>query len=153
VAIERKSGGWTLSVGSESSIPADQSVAEQAASQAQALRLVGKIDTTPLDLSAFGLDKPAYICTFILANTRSAIFKIGNPTPIGNGYYVQQADGTVVIVDKAGIDSLLNLLKQPPYMFTPTPSPAPVTETPTPAPTSDETSLPGTEVPTVTATP
>lgn len=153
VTIDRKSGGWTMSLGSESAIPADQSAAEQAASQAQALNLVSRIDTSSPDLSAFGLDKPAYLCKFGLVDGRTVSLKIGNLTPIENGYYAQKDDGSLVVVDKYGLEALLNLLKQPPYMFTPTPSPVPATETPTATATAASTLPAGNETPTITATP
>ncbi len=145
VTLERKNSGWTLIVGTENPAPADQSAAEEAASQAQSLRLAGKVTSTTPDLSAFGLDKPIYIFKLILANGTSMTFKIGNATVAGDGYYVQKEDGTVVIVEKYGLDPLLNLLQQPPYMFTPTPSPAPVTGTPTPTSTLNITTTEGAE--------
>jgi hypothetical protein len=140
ITLERKNSGWTLIVGSENPAPADQSVAEQAASQAQSLRLAGKITSTTPDLSAFGLDKPVYIFKLILADGKSVSFKIGNATLAGDGYYAQKEDGTVVILEKYGLDPLLNLLQQPPYMFTPTPQ---ATGTPSPTPTLSITSTAG----------
>jgi len=133
VALERKNTGWTMRVGTGSETPADQGAAEQAASQALGVRLVVKIESKTSDLSAFGLDKPVSIYKLVLADGKPVTFKIGNPTVTGDGYYLQKEDGSVFVVDKYGMDSLLNLLAQPPYMFTPTPSPAPVTETPAPA--------------------
>jgi len=144
-AIERTSKGWTLTIGSES-VPADQAAAEQIASQAQTVRLVDTIKTvTPDNLSAFGLDKPAYIYKFNVAGGKSITFKIGNLTLSGSGYYLQKEDGSVVVIDN-GIDLVLSLLKQLPYKFTPTPSAVPVTETPTPSESATETLTPTTEL-------
>ena len=54
---------------------------------------------------------------------------IGVVTPSESGYYVQDAaGGDVVIVSKSGIDALLMLLTNPPYLETLTPNPA-ATET------------------------
>jgi hypothetical protein len=132
VALERKNTGWTMRIGAGSESPADQGAAEQAASQALGVRLVVKIESTS-NLSAFGLDKPAYTCKLVLADGKPVTFKIGNATVTGDGYYLQKEDGSVFVVDKYGLDALLNLLVQPPYMFTPTP---PVIETPTPTATT-----------------
>ncbi len=143
VAIERKSSGWTLVIGNESSAPADQAVADQVATQAQELRQVIKIEADTLDLSAFGLDTPAYICKFVLASGSSVTFKIGDAAPTGDGYYLQKEDGSVVVIDKYGMDAVINLLTQPPYMFTPTPSALPATGTPTPTATLNNISEPG----------
>jgi hypothetical protein len=142
-AIERRSTGWTLVIGNESSVPADQTVAEQVATQAQGLRPLIKIEADTLDLSAFGLDTPAYICKFVLTDSSSVTFKIGDLTPTGDGYYLQKEDGSVVVVEKYGMDAVINLLAQPPYMFTPTPSALPATGTPTPTAALNNISEPG----------
>jgi hypothetical protein len=130
--IERTNTGWLLLIDGES-VPADQAAAEQIASQAPTVRLVETIKTaTPDTLSAFGLDKPAYIYKLNVAGGKFVTFKIGNTTLSGSGYYLQKEDGSVVVIDN-GIDLVLGLLRQPPYKFTPTPSSVPVTETPTPS--------------------
>ncbi len=72
----------------------------------------------------------------MLENGKTLTFKIGKATISGDGYYLQKEDGTIAIVDKYTTDALLNLLKQPPSMFTATPLPASElpTGTITPAP-------------------
>jgi hypothetical protein len=148
VILKHEAAGWTLSIDTQNPIPADQSAAEQVASQAQELRLITKIEAKTPDLSAFGLDKPADICSITLSDGKSVTFKIGKPTLTGDGYYLQKEDGSLVVIDKGGMDTLLNLLTQPPYMFTPTPSSLPATETPTA--TTTLTPVPVTQVPTGT---
>ena len=128
VTIKREPSGWTFAIDTQNPTPADQAAAEQAASQAQGLQLIaGEIKPTTSDLSAFGLDKPAYTYQLVLSNGKIAAFKIGKATVTGSGYYLQKEDGTIVAVDKYMMDNLLNLLKQPPYKITPTPSPTPAT--------------------------
>jgi hypothetical protein len=132
VAIKREPTGWTFSIEAEAFTAADQAAAEQAASQAQGLRLTAsEIKPTTPDLSAFGLDKPAYTYQLVLSNGKMVAFKIGAATVTGDGYYLQKEGGTIVAVDKYMMDNLLNLLKQPPYKITPTPSPTPATALPT----------------------
>ena len=58
--------------------------------------------------------------------------QVGVITPTDSGYYVLNTAGEVVVVSKSSIDSLLELLKNPPYLETLTPSPTAVTETPLP---------------------
>ena len=148
VALKKETGGWTLAIDAQSPISADQAVADQAATEAQGLRLTVAAIPHTSDLSAFGLDKPAYTFTAILANGKIALFKIGKATITGDGYYVQKEDGTIAVVEKYAMDSMLNLLAQPPYMFTPTPAPATElptgTTTPTPVETLTDTPTPGT---------
>ncbi|MGC1376534.1 MAG: DUF4340 domain-containing protein [Anaerolineales bacterium] len=132
VTIKREPSGWTFAIDTQSLTEADQAAAEQAASQAQGLRLIsGEITPSTSDLSAFGLDKPAYTYRLVLSNDKTVTFKIGKATVTDNGYYLQKEDGTIVAVDKYMMDTLLDLLKQPPYKVSPTPSPTPATALPT----------------------
>jgi hypothetical protein len=141
VVIKREPTGWTFSIETQAFTAADQAAAEQAASQAQGLRLTsGEIKPATSDLSAFGLDKPAYTYTLILSSGKTVAFKLGKATVTDDGYYLQKEDGTIVAVDKYMTDTLINLLKQPPYKITPTPLFTSTTElqtgtiTPTPTP-------------------
>ncbi len=144
VSLKRETSGWTLTVDAQNPVPADQTTAEQSASQVLAQRLTAdKIKSATSDLSSFGLDKPAYTYQLILANGKTVTFKIGKATITGDGYYLQKEDGTIAAVEKYTTDNLLNLLTQPPYMF-------PLTETPTPPAAALPT---GTITPTLTATP
>jgi hypothetical protein len=132
VALKHETSGWTLSIDTQSSVPADQSFAEQAASQAQTLQLTAaEIKPPTSDLSGFGLDKPAYIYKLVLASGKTVTFKIGKATITGDGYYLQREDGTIVAVEKYTMETLLNLLKEPPYMFPLTPTPTSAAELPT----------------------
>jgi hypothetical protein len=148
VALERENGQWKLLVGGQP-VEADQVAAEQVVAEAEALRLVAKIEpasVTPDTLSAFGLDKPAYIYKVVLADGKSATFKIGNSTLTGSGNYLQKEDGSVVVADLYAMDRVLDLLRKPPYKFTPTPSALPATETPTPSESATATLTPTAEL-------
>jgi hypothetical protein len=112
---------------------ADQEAAESAVTQAQTLRQTGKIASAP-DLMDFGLKQPVYVLTLDIVNEKPLVLKIGNPTITGDGYYLQKEDGSVVIVDKYGLEYLTNLLDAPPFAQTPTPAPAPAIETPVATP-------------------
>lgn len=106
---------------------------EAAASQITTMRV---LDTLPgVDLDVVGLKDPEYELTVKFTDVeRNA--SIGVITPTGNGYYVLNQDGEVVIVSASAVDGLLNLLTNPPYLETPTPSPTP-TETPLPTATPE----------------
>lgn len=150
VTLKHESSGWTLSIDAQAVVPADQSGAEQAASQALALRLItASIPLTTSDLTGFGLDSPEYTFQATLENRRTVTFKIGKETITQDGYYIQKEDKTVATVEKFAMDALLNMLKQPPLMFPPTASPTAAelptgTITPTPAATPTNTPTPGT---------
>ncbi len=110
------------------SAPADQSAAEAAATQITSLQIVGDIQ---IGLDVVGLDNPAYTLTLTFTGGKIHTLKIGSETPIQSGYYTQLDGGKIQVVDKQGLDSLLNLVGNPPYVPTATPA---VTDTPTPEP-------------------
>ena len=145
IRIESKSGetvevrrgednAWALTQPMEAK--ADQAAAEAAASQVTTMPI---LDTVPdVDPGIVGLETPEYVLTIEFTSGGERIVDVGVITPSESGYYVRDAEGTVLIVSRSSIDSLLGLLTNPPYLETPTPSPGtPETgtassETPTP---------------------
>lgn len=124
VEVARDSSGkWVLKAPTEA--PADQGQAEAAASQITALQIVGDIQ---IGLDVVGLDKPSNTITITFTGGKTHKLTVGSVTPIQSGYYAQLDGGKVQVVDKQGLDSLLNLLTSPPYVATATPS---ITDTPT----------------------
>lgn len=134
---------WALKLPLEAK--AEQGAAEAAASQVTTMRI---LDTIPgLDLEIAGLDIPEYTITIVFTNGVKRKAEIGVITPTESGYYVLNSDGEVVIVSRSSVDSLLDLLNNPPYLETPTPSPIPATETPLPSTPEAGTVTPGTTTP------
>lgn len=110
---------------------ADQAAAEAAASQITAMSI---LDTVPdVDPDIVGLKDPEYVLTVNFTNGGERSVDVGVITPTESGYYVQNAD-KIVIVSRSAIDSLLELLTNPPYL-----------ETQTPAPVTPEVSTPSSE--------
>ena len=146
IRIESKSGetvevargtdnAWVLTQPLEAK--ADQGAAEAAASQVTTMRI---LDTVPgIDLGIIGLDNPEYVLTLEFTGGGERTVDVGVITPTESGYYVQDADRTVV-VSRSAIDSLLGLLTNPPYLETLTPAPVtpeagtPSSESATPEP-------------------
>jgi len=128
---------------------ANQGLAEAAATQISALKVISPIDGK---LDVFGLDHPAYIITIKFSGDKQHTLEIGDSTPTNSGYYVRVDKDKMMITDLSGIDSLLQLVNFPPYLntLTPTPTltstPLPVTETPVPStestPEATETPIP-----------
>lgn len=132
VRMERAAAGaWSLTKPFETA--ADPSSAEAAASQVSALRILARLDLDPADA---GLKSPAYTLTVGFSDGKSFVLEIGDATPTGTGYYARKDGEGLLVIDKDGLDALLNLLSTPPFLETPTPSPTP-TETPTPAAGAD----------------
>jgi len=153
LTLQRGTSGWTMTLGSGNPIPADQNAVDQTASNVGYLSLTGRITSPTANPATFGLDKPAYIFTLGLSTGKTVTTKIGNQTVAGDGYYAQKDDGSIVILEKSGFDPILNLLAQPPYMFTLTPTQSAATGTPTPTAALNNTSTPVAGTPTGTPTP
>lgn len=151
-----EAGKWVLDAPAHAE--ADQAAAEAAATQAASLRVLSTVNLPP---DVIGLDKPKYTLTVRYGDGIERTLRIGSETPIKDGYYAQLDDGPFQVVDKTGLDPLIQLLTSPPYLETPTPlasptSPAsptpsevPVTQTPdaatlpsSPAPDSSPTATP-----------
>ena len=68
---------------------------------------------TPPSADQTGLDKPAYVLTITDQSGKKSVIEIGSETPTQSGYYVSK-EGLVYVADKFGIDSLVDMLKNPP---------------------------------------
>jgi hypothetical protein len=132
VALERDAdSAWVIKQPIEAA--ADQGASEAAASQVTTIRIT---DFLPdLDPQVVGLDNPDYTLIVEFSSGVERIADIGVLTPTESGYYVSR-NGEIAIVGRSGIDALLGLLTNPPYVETPTPSPVPPTATNTPLPSS-----------------
>ena len=132
VELERGAdGAWSVNEPFEGA--ANSGSVEAAASQITTMRV---LDTLPdIDLDVVGLDPPEYELTVTFGDVER-IVSIGVITPTGNGYYMLNEDGDVVIVSAGAVDGLLSLLANPPYLETLTPSPT-ATETPLPTGTPE----------------
>ena len=138
---------WTVSQPTEAK--ADQAAAEAAASQVSTMSI---LDVVPeVDPKLVGLETPEYVLKVKFTNGVERTIDIGVITPSESGYYVREANGKVMIISKSAIDSILELLANPPYLETLTPSPIPPTETLTPLPASQTPEVDTT--PNETATP
>jgi hypothetical protein len=123
------SKAWVVTA--PSSGPADQGLAGAAETQVGALSIVATLNTPPA-LSDIGLAVPTDTIDLVFVNGTSHTMEIGDLTPTSSGYYVRFDGGKIYVIEKSGIDSLLNLLTNPPFPPTPTPLPTPET-TGTPA--------------------
>jgi hypothetical protein len=110
---------------------ADQSLAEAAATQVGALRIVTTLDNQ-LNLGDAGLDSPLYTIELTFSSGIKHVIQIGTLTPTNSGYYVRYDAGNLYVISQSGIDALLNLLTAPPFPATATPVPT-IAETATPA--------------------
>ena len=110
---------------------ADQGLAGAAETQVGALSIVSTL-TNPPDLSAVGLRVPADTMELGFVTGTSHKIEVGNMTPTSSGYYVRFDGRTIYVIEKSGIDALLNFLTAPPFPATATPAATSDTSTPTP---------------------
>ncbi len=115
---------WVIT--SPTQAEADQSKVGAAIVQINALRIVTALDTPP-DPAATLLNNPADTVIVTLDTGAEHTIEIGGLTPTSSGYYVRFDKKKVYVISQTAIDSLLNLIKTPPYPDTPTPA---VTDTP-----------------------
>ena len=133
-----QTGTWVLK--SPTATAANQGAAEAAATQVTALRILAHIQ---LGLDIVGLDKPSDTLTIVFGSGKTHKLLVGSVTAIQDGYYAQLDGGPIQVVDKGGLDALLGLLTQPPYLATLTPVASP-TASPEPAtPTAAASFTPG----------
>jgi hypothetical protein len=128
---------WLMELPSEA--PADPGMAEAAATQVSSLRIIDEIQG---DLEIFGLDHPVYKITIGFGTQKEHTLDVGSETPTKSGYYVRLDEKRMLITTLSGIDSLLNLLTNPPYKETPIPSSVPSTSTPEPELSGSSTPTP-----------
>ncbi len=137
-------GVWVLKAPTQAD--ADQASAQAAATQVGALQIIGDVQ---LGLDVVGLDKPADTITLTFTGGKTHKLEIGSVNPIQTGYYARLDGSKTQIVDKQGLDALLTMLTNPPYVATATPA---VTDTPTATATPATTSTPVEVTPTVSIT-
>ena len=138
VALVRGAGGaWTLA--EPQAEATDTERADSAVQQAAGLMATTTLESAPAP-EATGLDPAAYLITLDLSDGSQRLLRVGKETPIETGYYVQVDDGPVQVVSKFSLDTLIELLENPPIPPTPTsaaPTEAVEAETPEGAGTAE----------------
>lgn len=84
------------------------------------LRSIDGIETA--ELAALGLDTPRATITATRSDGRTYVLRVGNPDPTGTRIYTLVDDyETIVVVDRAEVESLIRLLAAPPLLIEETP--------------------------------
>lgn len=114
-------------------LPADQADSLQIESINEQLLSLSVQDTLTqsLPLDSVGLVTPAYTITLTTTDGTQLVTYVGSQNAVGDSYYARVDSGQVVLVRKVELDTVLNLLTNPPLLPTPTPE---VTGTQTAAP-------------------
>jgi hypothetical protein len=109
-------GSWVLV--EPASDAADISRIEASVSQYGTLRTLSKLESR-IDLADIGLDQATYRIVVILSNGEQRMAFIGNVTPTGSGYYAYADGEPVQVVNKFNVDSVLEILNDPPISSSP----------------------------------
>jgi hypothetical protein len=111
-------GEWNLVVPQPGS--ADAAIVQSALGQFLNSQIISSPDSLP-GLEALNLESALYKLLLISQDGSQVVFNVGKETPTGSGYYVLSSNqNQVVVVNKFGMDALLNLLENPPAAATPT---------------------------------
>jgi len=79
--------------------------------------------------STYGLDKPYLTATATLNDNSQHMLVVGSKNPGGSGYYAQiQGQTDLLVVPTIGVDSMAQIVAQPP-IATPTPPTTPISTT------------------------
>jgi hypothetical protein len=100
------------------SASADQGLAEAAAIQASAIKVLKTLENDPGE-NGTGLGKPNFTISVTFKNGNIGHLIVGDQTPIATGYYARRDNGKVIIISSSAIEALLSMLNTPP-IATPT---------------------------------
>lgn len=119
-----ETGQWTLTGVSPS--PLDSAAMDSVIGDLAVLSVVSSLQNPP-PLEDLGLNPPSYRILVTLRDGDQLIASVGKVTPTGSGLYVLSGDRRVLIVSEYSLQSLLDLVDNPPYPPTPYPLPAELT--------------------------
>lgn len=111
-------GSWTYTIPAD--LNGESSEIEAAVDSIASLRILNRLETAS-DLHVYGLSTPAYVVNITLEGGKKQVLLIGLETPTGSGYYAQFNEGDALIIDRFGVENILNLLIDPPIV-TPIPT-------------------------------
>jgi hypothetical protein len=107
---------WQMT--SPAGMQVDNNALDPALSQLAVLQVLSTLEQPPA-LDVLGLDKPAYRLLIKMADGSQALANVGKETPTGSGYYVLSGDRQIVVVDKTGMDAILQMVDTPPVLLVP----------------------------------
>jgi hypothetical protein len=119
-----ETGQWMLKGASPS--PLDSAAMDSAIGDLAVISVVSTLQNPP-EPEDLGLNPPSYRILVTLRNGDQLIASVGKVTPTGSGYYVLSGDRRVLIVNEFSLQSILDLVDNPPYPPTPYPLPSELT--------------------------
>lgn len=117
VRLEKIAGAWALI--EPQADATDNDKASSLASQVASLTARSFLEAAP-DASATGLQTPAFTIEIKLSDGSDLSAEVGVETPTQSGYYVRLNDGRVAVVNTYSVDTITDILNNPPVYVTPT---------------------------------
>ena len=122
--VKDETGQWALAGASASTL--DSAAMDSVIGGLAVMAVVSRLQDPP-ELEALGLNPPSYRMLVTMKNGDQLIASVGKVTPTGSGYYALSGDRRVLIVSEYSLQSVLDLVDNPPYLPTPYPLPAELT--------------------------
>jgi len=124
LVVRNAEGTWTLV---EPAQEGDAAAIQTAVNQLVALTTLSNLEALT-EPGLLGLTPPSYILNIDLEDGTRHVLEVGQPTPIGSGYYVRVDQTELRVVGKYILDAIIKLVGEPPLAPTPTPTLIPVLE-------------------------
>ncbi len=93
----------------------DTTALENAVTNFVTSRILSELDPAPPG-QATGLDNPGYIVELGYLQNEMDTFLIGQKTQTESGYYIGTGDDRVFVVSVSGVEALVNLINNPPFL-------------------------------------
>lgn len=133
--LQSAGGTWTMKMDKGSLQPASQVDVENRAGALRETQILRHLQGSPVD---FGLTQPVLELRIEYVDGTQTRFSLGAQAATQSGYYALLENGEIVLLNAAGVEELLRMIDNPPFLFTPTPTELP-SVTPTDLPASTPT--------------
>lgn len=113
IEVEKKGNDWVLAKPVDELV--DITALENAVTNFVTSRILSELDPAPPG-QATGLDNPAYIVELGYLQNEMDTFLVGEKTQTESGYYIGTGDDRVFVVSASGVEALVNLIDNPPFL-------------------------------------
>jgi len=113
IEVEKKGNDWVLVKPVDEMV--DTTALENAVTNFVTSRILSELDPAPPE-QATGLDNPGYIVELGYLQNEMDTFLIGQKTQTESGYYIGTGDDRVFVVSVSGVEALVNLINNPPFL-------------------------------------
>jgi hypothetical protein len=113
IEVEKKGNDWVLVKPVDELL--DTTALENAVTNFVTSKILSELDPAPPG-QATGLDNPAYIVELGYLQNEKDTFLVGQKTQTESGYYIGMGDDRVFVVSASGVEALVNLIDNSPFL-------------------------------------